>query len=178
MPAKSLFLDRDGTLIVDRHYLSDPAQVELLPGVRDALHGFLAEGWLLFLFTNQSGIGQGMFPIEAVHRCNARMLELLALPAPGFTATCIAPETPDMPPVYRKPSPRFILEMTAVHSLDPARTWMIGDKASDVQAGLNAGVHAALLQTGPVPAVPPSVWRCRDLADFRARLPATVKSVN
>lgn len=178
MPAKALFLDRDGTLIVDRHYLSDPAQVELLPGVRDALHGFLADGWRLFLFTNQSGVGHGMFPIETVHRCNARMLELLALPAPGFTETCIAPETPEMPAVYRKPSPRFILEMIARYSLDPAHTWMVGDKPSDVQAGLNAEVQAALLRAVPVVDLPAQVWLCRDLADFRARLPAADKSVN
>lgn len=178
MSPKALFLDRDGTVIVDRHYLSDPSQVEILPGVRDALHGFLADGWRLFLFTNQSGIGRGLFSLDAVHRCNARMLDLLDLPLPGFTEICIAPETPDMPVVYRKPSPRFILEMITRYSLNPARTWMVGDKPSDVQAGLNAGVQAALLHAGSAAALPPQVWRCRDLADFRARLPAAGKSTN
>lgn len=179
MPAKALFLDRDGTIIADRHYLSDPSQVELLPGAREALHGFLTDGWKLFLFTNQSGVGHGMFPLETVLRCNARMFELLTLPAPGFTETCIAPETPDMPAVYRKPSPRFILEMVAKHSLDPARSWMAGDKPSDVQAGLNAGIRGALLDsTHAGAAVPASVWRCRDLADLRARLQAVEKSAN
>ncbi|MFZ5496126.1 MAG: D-glycero-alpha-D-manno-heptose-1,7-bisphosphate 7-phosphatase [Verrucomicrobiota bacterium] len=171
MPAKALFLDRDGTIIVDRHYLADPAQVELLPGAREALHGFLADGWKLFLFTNQSGVGQGMFPLAAVHRCNARMLELLALPSPGFTETCIAPEAPDAPAVYRKPSPRFIREMIAKHSLDPAGCWMAGDKPSDVLAGLNAGIRSALLDSDHPPGpVPPEVWRCHDLAALRTRL--------
>lgn len=179
MPAKALFLDRDGTIIVDRHYLADPALVELLPGAREALHGFLADGWRLFLHTNQSGVGHGKFPLETVHRCNARMNELLALPAPGFTETCIAPETPEMPAVYRKPSPRFIREMIAKYSLDAARCWMTGDKESDVQAGLNAGIHSALIASDRSrSAVPPAVWRCRDLAELRARLQPDGKSAN
>lgn len=81
MPAKALFLDRDGTIIADKHYLADPAGVELLPGAREALHGFLADGWRLFLFTNQSGVGHGLFTLEDARRCNARMDELLGLPA-------------------------------------------------------------------------------------------------
>ena len=169
MLPKAIFLDRDGTLIVNRHYLADPARVELLPGVREALHGFLADGCRLFLFTNQSGIGRGMFSLETVLHCNRRMFELLALPAPGFTETCIAPETPGMPVVYRKPSPRFILEMSAKFSLPPTGTWMVGDKMDDVQAGLNAGVRAALIQPGDAAALPDGVWQCRDLVDFRSR---------
>lgn len=170
MKHKAVFLDRDGTLIVNRHYLADPAGVELLPGVRDALHRLLADGYMLFLFTNQSGVGRGMFDLETVHRCNERMLEMLALPAPGFTEICIAPETPEMPAVYRKPSPRFILEMVARHSLDPAQTWMVGDGPADVQAGINAGVRAALLRGASTPAYPPEVWVCPNLAAFCSRL--------
>jgi D-glycero-D-manno-heptose 1,7-bisphosphate phosphatase len=176
MPGKALFLDRDGTLIHDRNYLADPAQVELLPGVRETLHAFAAEGWRLFLFTNQSGIGHGLFTLETVERCNARLDELLALPAPGFTGTCIAPETPQMTQVYRKPSPRFILEMIARHNLDPRATWMAGDKASDVQAGLNAGVRAVLVGERPERNVPGAVWRCADLPAFYARLHSGGKS--
>lgn len=168
---KALFLDRDGTLIVDRHYLADPGQVELLPGVKDSLHGAVAAGYRLFLFTNQSGVGRGMFTLEAVHRCNARVAELLALPEPGFVEICNATESPDEPAVYRKPSPRFILEMLAKHSLAPAATWMVGDKLSDVQAGVNAGVRAALLQSAAHPGLPAGVWQCRDLADFCSKLP-------
>jgi len=167
---KAIFLDRDGTLIVNRHYLSDPAGVELLPGAKDALHRFLAGGYRLFLFTNQSGVGRGLFTLETVHRCNARMLELLQLPAPGFTEVCIAPETPEAPPVYRKPSPRFITEMMAKYSLAPARSWMVGDGPADVEAGRNAGIRSALLHDVSVANLPAGTWSCRDLADFNARL--------
>jgi D-glycero-D-manno-heptose 1,7-bisphosphate phosphatase len=170
MEAKALFLDRDGTLIIHRPYLADPAGVELLPGVRETLHQAARDGFLLFLFSNQSGVGRGYFTLNDVHRCNARMVELLGLPS-GFAGECIATERPDEPSPYRKPSPRFINEMKVVHRLDPLRTWMVGDAASDVGAGLNAGVRAALIETVDAPAeLPAGVWRCRDLVDFYQRL--------
>ncbi|MBI3885519.1 MAG: HAD-IIIA family hydrolase [Opitutae bacterium] len=163
---KALFLDRDGTLIVHRDYLADPAGVELLPGVRATLHAALADGYRLFLFTNQSGVARGYYTMAAVEACNARLLELLALPAPGFSGLCVAPEAPDGPKVYRKPSPRFILEMIAAHDLVPAQSWMIGNHLSDVQAGLNAGIPAALVHAAADVPTPPGVRRCADLAEF------------
>jgi len=147
---KGLFLDRDGTLIHDRVYLADPAGVELLPGVADGLCLAKTQGYLLFLFTNQSGIGRGYHTMEDTVRVNARLAELIGLPAPVFTETCIAPEAPDQPVVYRKPSPRFILEMIEKHSLDPASTWMVGDSAADVGAGVSAKVRVAVVRTGKV----------------------------
>jgi D-glycero-D-manno-heptose 1,7-bisphosphate phosphatase len=168
---RALFLDRDGTLIVHRPYLSDPAEVELMSGAREALHRFMSEGCRLFLFTNQSAVGRGLFTLETVHRCNQRMLELLNLPPPAFTEICIATETPEMPAIYRKPSPKFILEMMAKYSLNPAETWMVGDMPSDVNAGLNAGVRTALIKADPTIAVPAGVLLCRDWREFCAISP-------
>lgn len=165
----ALFLDRDGTLILDRHYLRDPAGVELLPGTKEALLEFAHAGFLLFLFSNQSGVSRGLFTLEDVAACNRRMLDLLQLPPPGFTDICIAPEGPDDPPVYRKPSPRFILESITRHHLDPTRCWMIGDKLSDAQTGLNAGINAVLLAAKPLADLPLGVLPCRDLKEFATR---------
>lgn len=174
----AVFFDRDGTLIVDRHHLADPAQVELLPGAPEVLGQLLAQGCRLFLLTNQSGVGRGLFSMATVERCQERMLELLRLPAPGFTEICIAPETPDMPVVYRKPSPRFIVEMMVKYGLDPDTTWMVGDRWSDVQAGLNAGVRCAWLTAGSDgAALPAQVWRCRDLQEFFQRWSGAVRPV-
>lgn len=145
---KALFLDRDGTLIYDRHYLSDPAGVELIPGIADALSRARALGFRLFLHTNQSGIGRGLFTLDDVLRCNTRMEELLGLPAPVFDDICIAPEGPDDPVRYRKPSPRFIHETIARHSLDPRQCWMVGDRESDIETGHNAGIATVAVCTG------------------------------
>ena len=115
-------------------------------------------GFLLFLFTNQSGIGRGLHTLEDTHRVNARMEEMIGLGSPLFTAIGIAPEAPGQPVVYRKPSPRFILESIARHGLDPAQCWMVGDSAADIGAGLGAGIRAAAVRTGKVdPAGVPEV---------------------
>src|SRR5688572_33108526 len=90
--SKALFLDRDGTLIVDKHYLADPDGVELIPGVADALRHARTLGYQLFLFTNQAGIARGFYTLDDVLRCNTRMEELLGFPLPLFTDICIAPE--------------------------------------------------------------------------------------
>ena len=145
---KALFLDRDGTIILDKDYLADPAGVEVIAGVPDALRRVQSLGYLLFLFTNQSGIGRGLHTLDDALRVNERMEEMLGLPRPIFTEICIAPEAPGQPSLYRKPSPRFIHEMLAKHRLDPAHCWMVGDRESDIDAGLAAGLRSAALCTG------------------------------
>ena len=144
----ALFLDRDGTLILDKHYLADPAGVELLPGISACLRDARSLGLRLFLHTNQSGIGRGLFTLADVQRCQARMEELLALPPPIFDGICVAPEGPDEPAEYRKPSPRFAQECIARYRLNPARCWMVGDRESDVDAGRHAGIGEVAVCTG------------------------------
>ena len=148
---RALFLDRDGTLILDKVYLADPDGVELIPGVVEGLKKARALGYGLFLFTNQSGIGRGYHSIEDTHRVNARMEELIGLGRPLFDGICIAPEAPGQPSAYRKPSPRFIQEKLAEHGLDPAQCWMVGDSKADIGAALAAGIPAAAVRTGKVP---------------------------
>lgn len=144
---KALFLDRDGTIIEHIPYLHDPEQVRLLPGSQAGLKQALAAGFHLFLFTNQSGVGRGLFDMEAVEACNRRMLELLDLPEPGFTRICVAPEAPDAETIYRKPNPRFIDEMINAYSLDKQGCWMVGDSECDRLAAENAGIRN--IQVGP-----------------------------
>jgi D-glycero-D-manno-heptose 1,7-bisphosphate phosphatase len=148
--SRALFLDRDGTLIIDKVYLADPAGVELFPGVAAALGRARALGYKLFLFTNQSGIGRGLHTLEDTHLVNTRMEEMLGLPRPVFDAVCIAPEWPATPGGYRKPSPRFIVETLAAHALNPAQCWMVGDSAADIGAGLAARINVAAVQTGKI----------------------------
>jgi D-glycero-D-manno-heptose 1,7-bisphosphate phosphatase len=173
----ALFLDRDGTLILDKVYLADPAGVELLPGTTEALRHARELGYKLFLFTNQSGIGRGYHTLEDAHRVNARMEELIGLGSPLFADICIAPETSEQPQVYRKPSPRFILESIARHALDPARCWMVGDSAADLGAGRAAKINVAAVRTGKVdPSALPAVTAHHvpvfaNFAGFAATLP-------
>ncbi|HEX2102003.1 MAG TPA: HAD-IIIA family hydrolase [Candidatus Synoicihabitans sp.] len=174
---RALFLDRDGTLIIDQHYLSDPAGVVVLPGVPEALRRARDLGYRLYLFTNQSGIGRGYLTLENVRRCNERMLDLLGLGGDLFAGECIAPEVPDAPSKYRKPSPAYLLETIAADQLDPTQCYMIGDKEADVNAGLAAHIHAIALCTGKHDwddwqrRLPPGARLFRDLRAFVDTLP-------
>ncbi len=141
-PHGGIFFDRDGTLIHDTGYLSNPDLVELLPGVRETLLALREAGFLLFLFTNQSGVARGYFGMDAVEAVNARLAQLLGGGDTFFDGVCIAPEHPDDPPVYRKPCPRYILETLASQGLAPDSCFMVGDRTSDLQAGVNAGIRS------------------------------------
>ena len=171
MDLQAVFLDRDGTLIENRHYLATPDGVALLPGVREAIGVVRDRGAKLFLFTNQSGVGRGYFTLADVAAVNSRMLEMLGLGMDLFTAVCVAPERPDEPVVYRKPSPRFIREILAAHHIPAEAAWMVGDSPSDWQAGLNAGVRvAAIVGAGPPEPAAEGLLAHPDVAPFASLL--------
>jgi len=173
---KALFLDRDGTLIKDAHYLKDPNLLEIIESAGPALIKAKEVGYLLFLHTNQSGIARGYYDWEDVHACNQRMHENFGWPADFFAEVCVAPESPEEKTVYRKPSTRFEMEMIDKFRLDPSTCWVIGDKWIDPKTGLDSGMRGALVRTGkPVDqsleqkAVQEKVPIYKDLAEFVAK---------
>ena len=147
MAIKAVFLDRDGTLIRHVHYLHEPEEVEILPGVRETLSHLLEQGVKLFLFTNQSGVARGLYTIDDVEAVNQRMVELIGLGESIFTDICIATEMPTDEPVYRKPSPRFILESLAAHRIVATDAVMIGDNPTDWEAGRRAGAQVVAIES-------------------------------
>lgn len=147
-PRRGLVLDRDGTIIEHVPYLSDPAGVVLLPGAREALRAALAAGVDLFVHSNQSGVGRGMFGLDAVDACNRRMIELLDLGDAPFLRICVAPEAPDAPAVYRKPSPRFAQELLRDYGYAPRNLAYVGDRGSDVETAARAGIRGLGVATG------------------------------
>ena len=146
-----IFLDRDGTLIRHIPYLCNPDEVELLPGVKKGILSLVNEGHLLFLHTNQSGVGRGYFPLQKALDCNARMIDLLGFAPSPFTDICVAPEHPDDEPIYRKPSPKFALEMARRLDLPTDHIIYFGDAPSDLITAKNAGGQAIGLNTGDGP---------------------------
>ena len=174
----ALFLDRDGTLIFDKDYLHEPEKVELIPGVREAVRCALEAGCKLFLLTNQSGIGRGYFTMGDYEKCHARFLELLGVPASAFTACGVAPEAPDQDSKYRKPKPDFILEqLAAFPQLEAPRCWMVGDRKSDWQCGLNAGIRSVAVATGKPIDATTEAWLEENGVPLYADFPAFVKAV-
>ena len=145
---KGLFLDRDGTLIEDVHYLRDPKDIKTIDGVGHAVLQFVKAGFLIFLHTNQSGIARGYYDWSDVHACNRKMLEMLGLPEDIFKEVCVAPEDHFSPGGYRKPSPRFQNEMINKYDLEVCESWMVGDKWIDVETGVRAGIKTCLVRSG------------------------------
>jgi D-glycero-D-manno-heptose 1,7-bisphosphate phosphatase len=142
---RAVFLDRDGTLNEERHYLHKPEEVVLFSGVGGALRRLAEAGFKLIVVTNQSGVGRGYFTLADVALVNERVAELLARDGAHIDRVYIAPEAPDRPSRGRKPSPQFLLDARDELGLDLAQSYMIGDKVIDLECGWNAGVRRSLL---------------------------------
>lgn len=140
-----MFLDRDGTLIEEKVYLSDPDGVTLFPGTGAALRRLMDGGFKLVVVTNQSGIGRGYYAEADMHRVNERMQELLAPAGVQFEKVYFAPETPDQPSRGRKPQPQFLFDARDELGTDLGRSFMVGDKMADLECGWNAGVQQSIL---------------------------------
>jgi D-glycero-D-manno-heptose 1,7-bisphosphate phosphatase len=140
---KAVFLDRDGTLIDDVGYCADPAQVKLLDGVAELLPKLKSAGFLLIIITNQSGIGRGYFDEADFWRVQNEISRQLGDKL--IDATYFCPDRPENATLKRKPAPGMILEAATELGIDLKQSYMVGDKVSDVEAGMRAGVKAAIL---------------------------------
>lgn len=143
-----MFFDRDGTLIEERHYLSEPAQVALIPGAAEAVRMAAEAGYLAVVITNQSGVGRGMFPLEAVEAVHRRMTELLAEEGARLDGIYVCPHAPEDDCRCRKPRTGLVELAARELGIDLRRSWMIGDKAADLELAVNAGMRGVLVMTG------------------------------
>lgn len=142
---KAVFLDRDGTLIEERHYLHRPEQVVILPGAPAALRTLQEAGFILFIVSNQSGVGRGYFTLADVQRVHRHLLQELSRQKVSFKKIYVAPEAPDQPSHGRKPAPGFLFDARDEFGIDLSRSFMIGDKLIDLECGWNAGVSKSIL---------------------------------
>ncbi len=144
----AVFADRDGTLVVERGYLSDPEDLELLPGVPEAIHSLRAAGLPLVVISNQSGVGRGFFPLSRVYQAMARLRQLLRTHGAEIDAVYFCPHRPEAGCACRKPGIELLLRAADDLQLSLARSVFVGDKRLDVQTGHNAGTLAVLVRTG------------------------------
>ncbi len=141
----AVFLDRDGTLIAEKHYLSKPEDVAVFPGAIEAVKRLQDAGFKLFIVSNQSGVGRGYFTLADVERVHQHLAEIFAGGGVRFEKIYVAPEAPDQPSRGRKPSPQFLFDARDEFGLDLTRSYVIGDKLIDLECGWNAGVKKSLL---------------------------------
>jgi len=142
----AVFVDRDGTLIHDADYCSDPKQVCVFEGVSEALRRLKRRGYKIIVITNQSGIGRGFFTVEQYRAVEAEVLRRVGRDL--IDATYFCPDVPGQPSKCRKPAPGMILDAARDHHIDLARSFFIGDKEIDAECGRNAGLRTIRVRTG------------------------------
>jgi D-glycero-D-manno-heptose 1,7-bisphosphate phosphatase len=161
----AVFVDRDGTIMEDADYCSDPKMVKIFSGVPESLRRLKSNGFKLIIITNQSGIGRGFFTLEQYRAVEAEVLRQLGNGL--IDATYFCPDVPGQRSSCRKPEPGMILRAAREHRIDLSGSFFIGDKEVDAECGRNAGVRTIRVQTGFRRDTTGSVadWVAADFAD-------------
>jgi len=143
--SRAVFIDRDGTIMEDTDYCSDPKDVRIFPGVVEALRRLKSRGFKVIIITNQSGIGRGLFSLDQYRVVESEVLRQLG--ADLIDATYYCPDPPGQNSKCRKPAPGMVVKATQDHRVELSRSFLIGDKESDVECAHNAGVRAIRVRT-------------------------------
>lgn len=144
----AVFLDRDGTLIVEKNYLADPREAVLLDGVIEGLSRLQRHGLPLVIVSNQSGVGRGYFTMKEVEAVNARIDGLLKPAGIVIAGWYVCPHAPEAACRCRKPAPGLIEMASADLDLDPCQSYVIGDKRADLDLAKAVGARGILVMTG------------------------------
>jgi histidinol-phosphate phosphatase family protein len=143
---KAVFLDRDGTLIIDMIYLNDPEKIVYLPNVFEALRLLSDDGYVFVVVTNQSGMARGIVDIKNLDEIHRRMTATFAREGVFFEGFYYAPYSVESNHWMRKPNPGMLEAGARDHGLDLKKSWMIGDRLTDVDAGVAAACRTILLK--------------------------------
>ncbi|MDD3023984.1 MAG: D-glycero-beta-D-manno-heptose 1,7-bisphosphate 7-phosphatase [Syntrophomonadaceae bacterium] len=149
---KAVFLDRDGTINVEKNYLYKPEDWEWIQGSLAAIKGFNRLGYLVIVVTNQAGVARGLYNCDDVDRLHNYVSRLLEAAGAQINGYYYCPHHPCYGEVKncdcRKPKSGLLFKAQAEHIINLKKSFVIGDKASDVYAGYGAGVNTILVTTG------------------------------
>ncbi len=145
---KYVLLDRDGTIVVNKHYQVDPDETELLPNAAAGLHKLKEAGFGLVIISNQSGIGRGYLTKTDLASINRRMIMQLGGKDDFFAGIYYCPHTPDAQCHCRKPKPGMVELAASELKFAPPETYVIGDSEADMQTGNAVGATTVLVLTG------------------------------
>jgi D-glycero-D-manno-heptose 1,7-bisphosphate phosphatase len=143
-----VLLDRDGTINVEKYYLSSPEQVELLPGAAEGIRRLTQAGLIAVVVTNQSAIGRHFLRMETLEQIHARMQGLLMARGAVLHAIYVCPHRPDEGCACRKPAPALARRAAEEFGADLSRSFVVGDKACDIGLGKGVGAKTILVRTG------------------------------
>jgi histidinol-phosphate phosphatase family protein len=150
MQHRALFLDRDGTLNVEKDFISSPDEVELIPGAATGLFLAATYGFKLFVISNQSGVARGRMTEADVGRVNQRLVELLGREGVHLDGIEYCPHYPSLsgPCDCRKPQRGMVDRVLQRCDIDLSRSFVIGDRALDAELAFNVGAKAIMVMTG------------------------------
>jgi D-glycero-D-manno-heptose 1,7-bisphosphate phosphatase len=161
---RAVFLDRDGTINEEVGYLRDLDNLRLFPGAGGAIKRFHEAGFLVVLVTNQSGVARGYFPESLVHEAHERLDQMLQKEGARIDAVYYCPHHPTagnsrytMVCDCRKPGTGLIERAARDLDINVKRSYVVGDKWSDVELGQRAGAHSILVQSGFAPDDPGNI---------------------
>lgn len=146
--AKLVVLDRDGTIMVDKHYLGDPGQVELLNNAAEGICKLRGAGLKVVMVTNQSGVNRGYFDLQTLERVHQRLLSLLQLHGADLDAIYFCPHTPEENCACRKPEIGLLKQVVRDFNVNMADLIIIGDNSCDIEMGHRVGAITFLVTTG------------------------------
>ena len=173
---RAVFLDRDGTINVEKNYLHKIEDFEFIPGSPEAIKKLKDAGFLVIVVSNQAGIGRGYFDEEAVTKLHQHIQDELAAIGTAIDAFYFCPHHPEeglgdykVACDCRKGSPGMLLQAARDHDIDLEKSFMVGDKLADIEAGKRAGCKSILVLTGYGEATArdpeaEAVPKCRSLA--------------
>jgi D-glycero-D-manno-heptose 1,7-bisphosphate phosphatase len=166
-----LFIDRDGTVNVENHFIKDPEELQLIPGSADAIREARSLGFKVIVVSNQSGIARGFMTDGDVQRVNDRLVSLLEAEDAAVDDIYYCPHYPENGTscACRKPEPGMFLQARDKHDIDFKRSFMIGDRLSDMEAGRRIGATTILVLTGYGETLKGSWEKRPDVIDHIAR---------
>lgn len=165
---KAIFLDRDGTINAGIPYherVDSIEKVELLPNVLDGLTLLAAQDYKFFFITNQAGLAEGLISRDDFDVINNEVIRQIAPSTITVTKTYVCPHGEGSECDCRKPKPKMLEDAAAEYGIDLSASWMIGDRLTDIQTGINAGTRTILVQTGAIKEAPTATYAAADLLD-------------
>jgi len=165
----AVFVDRDGTICFDKHYLADPAGLDLIPTVVEGLRKLTKAGVPIIIVTNQSGVARGYFTDETLSRIHARLIEILHKQGVRILDIFYCPHMPDAGCDCRKPAPGLLLRASKKHGIDLSKSYVIGDRMMDVELAHRVEAKGVLVsEPGDQYDIEKEIKASKEKPDFRA----------
>lgn len=150
---KAVFLDRDGTINVDTGYINDPDDLVFIRGAKEGVKFLKNKGFLVFVVTNQSGVGRGYFSLKKLKAVNDRLLTELSKLGINLDGIFMCPHHPNRKCSCRKPKPKLVYDIAKKYKINLEKSYFVGDKLIDVQTGKNAGCKTVLIDADTTPKI-------------------------